>query len=89
MAASGLSLSAFSSFSYGENRIEPLKVGLIGCGSRGQGLASLMRNLPMISLVACCDTIKENLDKGLSHADYQELLDEAKVDGVIIATPCQ
>ena len=69
MLASGLSLSAFSPFSYNEKRKEPLRVGLIGCGSRGRGLASLMRNLPMVSLVACCDTIKENLDKGLTQAD--------------------
>tara|TARA_R110002050_G_scaffold86307_2_gene183543 strand:+ start:295 stop:1488 length:1194 start_codon:yes stop_codon:yes gene_type:complete len=95
MLASGLSLSAFSPFSYNEKRKEPLRVGLIGCGSRGRGLASLMRNLPMVSLVACCDTIKENLDKGLTQADngakgykdYRELLDQANVEAVIIATP--
>ncbi|WP_339922751.1 Gfo/Idh/MocA family oxidoreductase [uncultured Cyclobacterium sp.] len=95
MAASGLSLSAFSPFSYSKDKEEPLKVGLIGCGSRGQGLASLMRNLPMISLVACCDPIKEHLDKGLAYADkgakgfsdYRELLEKGNVDAVIIATP--
>ncbi|AEL24244.1 Gfo/Idh/MocA family protein [Cyclobacterium marinum] len=95
MAASSLSLSALSPFSYGKSEKTPLKVGLIGCGSRGVGLASLMKNLPMISLVACCDTIKANLDKGLAHADkrakgyadYRELLDQSDIEAVIIATP--
>lgn len=72
-----------------------IRVGLIGSGSRGRGLASLMKDLPGNEISACCDIIPEHLQQALSlaarnakgYSDYRKLLDDKNVDAVIIATP--
>lgn len=74
---------------------ENLKIGLIGSGSRGQGLTYLIRNIEGIEVIACCDIIPFRLDEGLSKAspkakgykDYRRLLDDKNIDAVIISTP--
>uniref|UniRef100_UPI003594791C hypothetical protein n=1 Tax=Aquiflexum sp. TaxID=1872584 RepID=UPI003594791C len=33
--------------------------GLIGCGSRGIGLAMILKELPEYQLIACCDIIPD------------------------------
>lgn len=73
----------------------PLRVGLIGCGSRGGGIAAVMKGLPQLELAACCDINEKNLQKGMSSAakhakaykDYRRLLDDKSIAAVIIATP--
>ena len=72
-----------------------IKVGLIGTGNRGSGLASLIRKIPGLEITAVCDIQPQNLKKALAfcpkgvktYADYRELLDNKLVDAVIIATP--
>ncbi|WAC14582.1 Gfo/Idh/MocA family protein [Dyadobacter pollutisoli] len=74
---------------------DKVRVGLIGTGSRGSGLATLIRDIPELALVACCDIIPENLQKGMSlaekgakgYTDYRKLLEDKSLDAVIIATP--
>lgn len=74
---------------------DKIRIGLIGSGSRGQGLANLMSKIPGFELVACCDIIPENLQGGLKYAakgargysDYKKLLQDKEVQAVIIATP--
>lgn len=74
---------------------DKIRIGLIGSGSRGQGLANLMSKIPGFELVACCDIIPENLQGGLKYAskgakgytDYKKLLQDKQVQAVIIATP--
>ncbi|MDQ7949979.1 MAG: Gfo/Idh/MocA family oxidoreductase, partial [Pedobacter sp.] len=74
---------------------DTIQVGLIGTGARGAGLASLIKDIPQLKLVACCDLIPENLAKGMSYADknaksysdYNKLLEDKNVDAVIVATP--
>jgi predicted dehydrogenase len=74
---------------------EPVRVGLIGCGSRGCGLAGIVKDLPGVSLVACCDILPAHLQDGLALAvkgakgypDHRKLLEDGQVDAVIIATP--
>jgi predicted dehydrogenase len=74
---------------------DKVRVGLIGTGSRGSGLATLIKDLPELALVACCDIIPENLQKGMSlaekgakaYTDYRKLLEDKSLDAVIIATP--
>lgn len=74
---------------------DKIRLGLIGTGSRGSGLATLIREMSDFELVACCDIIPENLQKGLSlaaknakgYADYRKLLDDKSIDAVVIATP--
>jgi predicted dehydrogenase len=74
---------------------DKVRVGLIGTGSRGSGLATLIKDIPELALVACCDIIPENLQKGMSlaekgakaYSDYRKLLEDKSLDAVIIATP--
>lgn len=96
-AVAGAGLSAVFEPAFGKS-VRPankIRLGLIGTGSRGSGLATLIREMPDYELVACCDIIPENLQKGLSlagknakgYADYRRLLDDKSIDAVVIATP--
>lgn len=101
IATSALALSGLTAFGYqGLDLVEPsqnekVRVGLIGSGSRGLGLAMSLANVRNIELVACCDIIEEHLKSGLKVADkdakgyfdYQKLIDDPNVRAVIIATP--
>jgi len=95
LAVSGLvffDLPAFGQSSSGSNKI---KIGLIGSGSRGCGLATLIKEMQGVELVACCDIIPANLQEGMSlsvkrakaYTDYRKLLEDKNIDSVIIATP--
>ncbi|MFY0688525.1 MAG: Gfo/Idh/MocA family oxidoreductase [Cyclobacteriaceae bacterium] len=73
---------------------KPLKVGVIGTGSRGTGLMRLMNKIDGYSLVGCADTLPFRLKNGLEIApeargfeDYRALLDRKDIDAVVIATP--
>ena len=96
VAASGLSLAPSLSYS----GIKPgtgdkIKLGVIGTGDRGTGLAHLLRQVPDMELVACCDIIPSRLENAMQYAssgakaykDYRSVLDDKNVDAVIIATP--
>ena len=73
----------------------PVKAGLIGTGNRGSGIARLLKKNPALEIVACCDTIPANLQKGMAlaakgakaYTDYRKLLENKEVEAVIIATP--
>lgn len=96
-AVAGAGLSAVFEPAFGKSvrPADKIRLGLIGTGSRGSGLATLIREMPDYELVACCDIIPENLQKGLSlaaknakgYADYRKLLDDKSIDAVVIATP--
>ncbi len=74
---------------------ETVRVGLIGTGSRGTGIAQILKDLPGLELAACCDIVPEHLRQGLSlaakgakgYTDYQKLLNDKTLHAVIIATP--
>ena len=76
-------------------RSAAIRVGVIGTGSRGTGLISLLQKIPGFVVTACCDIIPENLDKAIQTAgnnpraykDYRALLSDKQVEAVIIATP--
>ena len=92
---SGLTAFGIKSFSQKFSLNDTMRIGLIGSGSRGAGLASLLKEIKGIELVACCDIIPENLQNGLTYAvkgakgysDYRKLLEDKTIDAVIIATP--
>lgn len=94
-AAAGLSVIANPLFAARSGAADRIRLGIIGTGSRGAGLCTLIKEMPEIALVACCDTIPENLQKGLSlaekgakgYSDYRNLLEDKSLDAVIIATP--
>ncbi|WP_439583662.1 Gfo/Idh/MocA family protein [Dyadobacter bucti] len=93
-AAAGLSAAAYPVFGQTKTA-DKIRLGIIGTGSRGAGLCTLIKEMPEIALVACCDIIPENLQKGLSlaekgakgYTDYRKLLEDKSLDAVVIATP--
>ncbi len=73
---------------------ERVRVGVIGSGSRGQGLMHLMNDIDGIELTACCDVLPFRLEEALGvapkakgYVQFEDLLDDPNVDAVIISTP--
>jgi predicted dehydrogenase len=96
LALTGLTAFGYESISKGSlGQTGPIRIGLIGSGSRGQGLATLLGTIQSFELVACCDIIPENLQGGMklaakgarSYTDYKKLLQDKDIQAVIIATP--
>lgn len=78
--------------------LDPINVGLIGCGEQGRILLNAVLKIPDIRFKAVCDiwgqnrTRCERLLKSYGHEvtpyeDYQDLLANANVDAIIVATP--
>ncbi len=74
---------------------DTIKVGVIGTGDRGGGLISIMNDIPGLQVVGCCDVLpfrlesgmKKVSDKAVAYTDYRALLDNNKIDAVIVSTP--
>lgn len=73
-----------------------VRLGLIGCGERGTGLArrEVPRLAEYVELVAVADPnsvrlrlAQQGLGAPRAYADYRELLADAGVDAVLVATP--
>jgi predicted dehydrogenase len=73
-----------------------LNIGVIGCGDRGNGIMQVMQELPdMFNIQAICDVLdfrieasKNILKKPVDvYKDYRKLLDDKRINAVIIATP--
>ena len=75
--------------------VTPVRLGIIGPGSRGQELVRGFLRVPGVSIVAAADVYPARFDQlnrtcGYSvaaHADYRALLDRKDVDAVIVASP--
>lgn len=98
IATSGLAafgLPEGSSWSLRADQADPIRVGIIGTGGRGEGIVQVLKEISGIEVVACCDLIPERLQKAMAHAgkgakaftDYRHLLEEKQIHAVIIATP--
>ena len=77
-----------------ETARDKARLGLIGCGSRGQYHLVMLRGIPHAEVVALCDDYPVNLEAAhamvplaRTYDDYRRLLDDKDIDGVIIATP--
>lgn len=78
-----------------DNRI--ISVGIIGCGDRGNGLGSVLNNMPVqFKLKTVCDVLAFRLDQAKKidkqnnlryETDYRKVLDDKAIDAVFIATP--
>ena len=75
-------------------RERPVRIGVIGTGSRGTGVVSIIKGLPGIQITACCDTYEPHLKNALKHvpaaksySDYRALIQDKNVDAVIITLP--
>jgi len=73
---------------------ETLTIGMIGYGSRGSGVASLMKHIPGITLVAYSDIMEQQLQvakklfpDAVGYTDYRKLLDAPTIKAVYIALP--
>jgi len=85
----------FSVFSEQKNTIgHKVRIGVIGPGSRGRFLMGFLTQNPKVEIVAICDIYQPSIDKALKIApqarvykDYRSLLDDKKIDAVVIATP--
>lgn len=71
-----------------------LRVGIIGPGSRGRFLLGFVTQNPKADVVAMADIYQPSIDEAkkiIPHAtpyhDYRRLLDDSRVQAVIIATP--
>ncbi len=76
---------------FGQDKV---RIGIIGTGSRGTGLAHLINQIYGLEVVACADVIPFRLEEGVlqskgakGYSHYEALLDNKTVDAVIIATP--
>ena len=93
--AAGVSVASPFSFLGLINDETPLRVGIIGTGSRGAGLAKLIQDIPQLETVALCDTLPFRLQSAMplgtkgtkAYQDYRALLEDPRVEAVIIATP--
>lgn len=88
-------LPGYRSISH-EQAGQKTRIGLIGCGVRGQYLMKILRGkVSGTDLIACCDIYEPNLQKGLNllpdnakgYRDYRHIIDNPDIDAVIIATP--
>ena len=77
-----------------------VRIGLIGCGSRGSQVAGFLLKHPDAQYVAAADVFKPNLDTAVTmldqaqkgaktdgYEDYRKILERKDVDAVHIATP--
>ncbi len=70
-----------------------IKVAIIGCGRVSFHHAEMLRDVSEVKVVACCDLIKEKVEKLAgelncrAYLNYHEMLQEEEVDLVTLATP--
>ncbi len=74
-----------------------IRVAVIGCGDRGQGILSVINELPENFLVTgICDILEFRLEATKKivntattkvYQEYRKLLDDKNIDAVVIATP--
>lgn len=95
--AGGITLSnSFRSFGI-MNDHKKINIGIIGCGDRGKGIMSVMKDLKNIfNVVAICDVLDFRFTEAKkimpgsnlrSYTDYRQLLDNKNIDAVVNATP--
>jgi predicted dehydrogenase len=74
-------------------RVDMIRAGLVGLGKMGISHYAILNSHPNVALTAVCDSNKfllDVLDKYSSigtYSDYSRMLDECKLDCVVIATP--
>lgn len=74
--------------------VKTVKLGLLGCGAWGFNYIRTLYSIPEVTIQFICDINEESLKKVREvypnlriTTNYQELLNDASLDGVIIATP--
>ncbi len=77
--------------------MNPVSIGIIGCGDRGRGLMQVMQELKSnFKIAAICDVLEFRLEEARatlkdpevkSHRDYHTILEDKNIAAVIIAVP--
>ena len=74
-------------------REDAIRVGIIGCGDRGQGIMQMMASLKdQYIITAICDILDFRLEAAAklapakTYKDYRQLLDAKDVEAVVVAT---
>ncbi|MBX7257843.1 MAG: Gfo/Idh/MocA family oxidoreductase [Candidatus Hydrogenedentes bacterium] len=96
-AAAATAAATVSSRAHAQSKPDVLRVGVIGCGGRGNGHMKTLRyihdNDKSVDIVAVCDTYRPRGMKAAEaqnakyYMDHRELLADPKIDAVFIATP--
>ncbi|HPG11672.1 MAG TPA: Gfo/Idh/MocA family oxidoreductase [Chitinophagaceae bacterium] len=98
VVSAGLLLHNRMMASYGSFFLDKkINVGVIGCGDRGKGIISVLQDIGnKFSVKAVCDILDiriqqtkelDKLNQFTYYRDYKKLLDDKRVEAVIIATP--
>lgn len=97
LAGSGLVVSGMPWMQdlMGQDSSKPVKLGIIGVGSRGLYLLNILLTIPDAAIVAYCDNYEPHYERtremiGASargYYDYRVLLEKEELDAVVIATP--
>ena len=72
-----------------------VRVGLIGCGTRGRYVAERMARLPDVQFVAVCDVFEQRRQRLKQwagpecddYSDFRKVIDRTDIDAVLVATP--
>jgi predicted dehydrogenase len=91
-ALAAISSAVLSPFARGADRV---RIGIIGCGTRGNHHLDTLLNLPNAQIMGLCDVYQPSLKKAAEkitpspqlHTDYRQLLEHNDIDAVFIATP--
>lgn len=92
-ASVGVTLTGLTSFNINRGLKKPLNVGVIGTGSRGSGIISILNDMPNFKVKAVCDILPFRLEKAAqktgakTYVDYRYLLDDKQLDAIVVATP--
>jgi predicted dehydrogenase len=95
IALSGMAMAGLPNLAFGQYD-QQVRIGLVGCGQRGAGVASIIKTLPGMDLIAYCDIVDAHLQPMKQYSkstnpkyykNYQEMLRNKEVDAIYIATP--
>ncbi|MEX0313542.1 MAG: Gfo/Idh/MocA family protein [Allomuricauda sp.] len=98
VARTGMAVAGVSAMNAGvfyPSKDDVIKIGVVGAGDRGGGLIPIINKIDGLKVTACCDVLPfrlqnamEKVDgKAKAYSEYKALLDDKKVDAVLIATP--
>ena len=74
---------------------ERIRVGVIGTGDRGLGVAGVMQESDWFDVKGCCDVLPFRLDNARNrfernasyYTDYRKMLENPDLDAILVATP--
>ncbi|SPF53953.1 putative Tat pathway signal sequence domain protein [Candidatus Sulfopaludibacter sp. SbA4] len=95
LVTAGASVLAAGASALDAQTEKPIRIAIIGTGTRSWAHLAILKTLPQFQVVALADPTPQNLDRGASlapgaktYSDYRKLLAERNdIDAVIVITP--